>query len=131
MAGRPRRPERSSRPRTIIAPCSNGHIAQSVNLAKYAGLPWDAILGAEIARAYKPDPRVYVASADALGLDHHEVCMVAAHNSDLQAAQALGFKTAFVARPTEHGPHQTTDLAPEGDYDLVARNFLDLAEHCI
>ena len=43
----------------IIAPCSNGHIAQSVNLAKYARLPWDAILGAEIARAYKPDPRVY------------------------------------------------------------------------
>ena len=42
----------------IIAPCSNGHIAQSVNLAKFAKLPWDAILGAEIARAYKPDPRV-------------------------------------------------------------------------
>jgi 2-haloacid dehalogenase len=113
----------------IIAPCSNGHIAQSVNLAKFAKLPWDAILGAEIARAYKPDPRVYVASADALGLDHDEVCMVAAHNSDLQAAQALGFKTAFVARPTEHGPHQTTDLAPEREYDLVAKNFLDLAEH--
>ena len=44
----------------VIAPCSNGHIAQSVNLAKYAGLPWDAILGAEIARAYKPDPAVYL-----------------------------------------------------------------------
>src|SRR3954451_6671815 len=103
----------------IIAPCSNGHIAQSVNLAKYARLPWDAILGAEIARAYKPDPRVYAASADALGLDHHEVCMVAAHNSDLQAAQALGFRTAFVARPTEHGPQQTADLAPDADYDLM------------
>ena len=58
-----------SRRRFIIAPCSNGHIAQSVNLAKYAKLPWDAILGAEIARAYKPDPRVYEASVDALGLE--------------------------------------------------------------
>ena len=47
--------------RFVIAPCSNGHIAQSVNLARHAGLPWDAILGAEIARAYKPDPRVYEA----------------------------------------------------------------------
>ena len=57
----------------IIAPCSNGHIAQSVNLAKYAGLPWDAILGAEIARAYKPDPAVYLASVHALGLEPRDV----------------------------------------------------------
>ena len=54
--------------RFVVAPCSNGHIAQSVNLARHAGLPWDAILGAEIARAYKPDPRVYRASVAALGL---------------------------------------------------------------
>jgi 2-haloacid dehalogenase len=110
----------------IIAPCSNGHIAQSVNLARYAGLPWDAILGAEIARAYKPDPAVYLASVHALGLEPHEVCMVAAHNGDLLAAQAVGLRTAFVPRPAEHGPGQTTDLAPEGEYDLVARDFLDL-----
>jgi 2-haloacid dehalogenase len=111
----------------IIAPCSNGHIAQSVNLARYAGLPWDAILGAEIARAYKPDPAVYLASVHALGLEPHEVCMVAAHNGDLLAAQAAGLRTAFVPRPAEHGPGQTTDLAPEGEYDLVARDFLELA----
>jgi 2-haloacid dehalogenase len=110
----------------IIAPCSNGHIAQSVNLAKHAGLPWDAILGAEIARAYKPDPTVYLSSVHALGLEPDEVCMVAAHNGDLLAAQAVGLRTAFVARPTEHGPGQTTDLAPEGDYDIVARDFLEL-----
>jgi 2-haloacid dehalogenase len=115
----------------IIAPCSNGHIAQSVNLAKHAGLPWDAILGAEIARAYKPDPRVYAASAAALGLEPGEVCMVAAHNPDLQAARALGFRTAFVARPREHGDGQTTDLEPDADYDLVAADFLALADHVI
>src|SRR3954451_1524252 len=115
----------------IIAPCSNGHIAQSVNLARYAKLPWDAILGAEIAHAYKPDPRVYQASVDALGLKPHEVCMVAAHNGDLEAARQLGLRTAFVPRPTEHGHGQTTDLKPEGDYDLVAPDFLALAEHVI
>ncbi len=112
----------------IIAPCSNGHIAQSVNLAKYAGLPWDAILGAEIAHAYKPDPEVYLASVHALGLEPHEVCMVAAHNGDLLAAQAVGLRTAFVPRPAEHGPGQTTDLAPEGDYDLVVTDFWQLAD---
>ena len=91
--------------RFVIAPCSNGHIAQSVNLARYAGLPWDAILGAEIARAYKPDPRVYRASVAALGLEPGEVMMVAAHLSDLEAAAACGLRTAFVPRPTEGDLH--------------------------
>jgi 2-haloacid dehalogenase len=115
----------------IIAPCSNGHIAQSVNLARYAKLPWDAILGAELAHAYKPDPAVYRQSAYALGLEPHEVCMVAAHNTDLQAAQQLGFMTAFVARPTEHGPGQTTDLEAEGDYDHSAANLVELARQLL
>jgi 2-haloacid dehalogenase len=103
----------------IIAPCSNGHIAQGVNLARYAGLPWDTILGAEIAKAYKPDPRVYLASVHALGLEPHEVCMVAAHRDDLAAAAAVGLKTAFVPRPGE----------PEGppfDADFEAWDFLEL-----
>jgi 2-haloacid dehalogenase len=103
----------------IIAACSNGHIAQSVNLAKYAKLPWDAILGAEIARAYKPDPRVYEASVYALGLKPHEVCMVAAHRHDLIAASEVGLLTAFVPRPGE----------PEGppfEPDFTAWDFLEL-----
>ena len=112
----------------IIAPCSNGHIAQSVNLAKYAGLPWDAILGAEIAHAYKPDPAVYLASVYALGLEPSDVCMVAAHNGDLLAAQTVGLRTAFVPRPAEHGPGQTTDVEPEGEYDVVATDFWQLAD---
>jgi len=111
----------------VIASCSNGHIAQSVALARYAGLPWDAILGAEIARAYKPDPAVYMRSVEALGLETADVMMVAAHNADLQAASALGLHTAFVARPAEHGPGQTTDLAPEGEYDVVVGDFVELA----
>jgi 2-haloacid dehalogenase len=53
--------------------------------------------------------------------------MVAAHNGDLAAASALGLRTAFVARPTEHGPGQTTDLKPARDWDVVADSFVDLA----
>src|SRR5215212_2648119 len=113
--------------RYIIAPNSNGHIALLVNMAKRAGLPWDAILGAEIAQAYKPRPEVYLRCAEALGLAPSSVMMVAAHNRDLVTAAACRLQTAFVPRPTEYGPHQTSDLVPEREFDLVARDFNDLA----
>ena len=113
--------------KALIAPCSNGSIALMTHLARYANLPWDCILGAEIARNYKPHPSVYLASAAALRLPPDEVVMVAAHNGDLHAARAAGLKTAFVPRPQEHGPDQTTDLTPEADWDFVATNFVDLA----
>jgi 2-haloacid dehalogenase len=56
-----------------------------------------------------------------------EVCMVAAHNSDLAAARACGLRTAFIPRPTEHGLGQTRDVEPEQDWDIVARDFGELA----
>jgi len=113
--------------RYIVAPCSNGSIALMTRLAKYGGLPWDAILGAEIAQAYKPDPKVYRAAAAALALAAEEVMMVAAHNGDLAAARAQGLKTAFLPRPREHGEGQTRDLAPSSDWDVIARDLEDLA----
>jgi 2-haloacid dehalogenase len=111
----------------IIAPCSNGSIALMTRLARHAGLPWDCILGAEIARDYKPKPRVYLAACAALRLPSDQVMMVAAHNDDLTAARAAGLLTAFVLRPTEHGPGQTTDLTPEADWEIIATDFHDLA----
>lgn len=111
----------------IIAPCSNGSIALMTRLARYAGLPWDCILGADLARDYKPQPKVYLASCAALRLDPDQVMMVAAHNRDLHAARAAGLRTAFVPRPQEHGPGQVTDLGPEGDWDIIAPDFPDLA----
>jgi 2-haloacid dehalogenase len=111
----------------IIAPCSNGSIALMTRLARHAGLPWDCILGAEIAQDYKPKPRVYLAACAALRLPPDQVMMVAAHNDDLFAARRAGLKTAFVPRPTEHGPGQTTDLAPEADWDIIAADVHDLA----
>jgi 2-haloacid dehalogenase len=112
----------------IIAPCSNGNIALMVNLAKRAGLPWDCILGAETARAYKPMPHAYLNSCRQLGLEPSWVMMVAAHNNDLKAAKAQGMQTAFVARPTEHGAGQTTDLAPDAAcVDVAAADFVALA----
>lgn len=111
----------------IISPCSNGSIALMTRLARYAGLPWDCILGAEIAGNFKPSPAVYLASCAALRLPPNEVMMVAAHNTDLVAARASGLATGFVARPTEHGPQQKSDLEPTLDWDVVASDFDDLA----
>lgn len=115
------------RRRYTLATLSNGNIALLVNLAKRAGLPWDAVLGAETAGAYKPRPEAYLRSADQLGLAPAQCVMVAAHNDDLRTAQGLGFGTAFVCRPTEYGPDQQADLRPEGAWDFVADSLLELA----
>ena len=111
----------------IIAPQSNGNIALLVNMAKAAHLPWDVILGAEIAQTYKPRPEAYERACDTLGLATADCMMVAAHNDDLLAARNTGMKTAFILRETEHGPSQTKDLKPESDWDICADNFIDLA----
>jgi 2-haloacid dehalogenase len=97
-------------------------------MAKRAGLPWDAILGAEFAQAYKPSPEAYLRTAEALMLEPEQICLVAAHNGDLSAARGCGLRTAFILRPMEHGPGQTIDLRPEEDWDIVASDLMDLAD---
>ena len=115
------------RARYVIAPLSNGNIVLMIDMAKRAGLPWDAILGAEVVRAYKPMPEAYLRTAEVLAMRPEEVCLVAAHNDDLAAARRCGLRTAFVPRPMEHGPGQAKDLAPAQDWDLVAEDFGALA----
>jgi 2-haloacid dehalogenase len=116
------------RKKYVLATLSNGNIALMVNMAKRAGLPWDAVLGAEPARAYKPQPEAYLRTADFLGRQPEECMLVAAHNSDLAAAARVGFRTAFVRRPTEHGPSQTRDLRADQSWDVVAESMIDLAD---
>ena len=114
--------------RYIIAPLSNGNVSLLVEMAKRAGLPWDAVLSAELARAYKPDPRAYLTACDLLGCEPREAMMVAAHQSDLRAAAATGMRTAFVERPLEHGPGAAVDIARDPAFDFHARDLLDLAD---
>ena len=111
----------------IIGTLSNGNVALLTEMAKFAGLPWDLILSAELFEHYKPDPETYLGAARLLCLDPAQVMMVAAHNHDLKAAQKLGLRTAFVARPTEYGPLQKYDLEAKGDWDVVAKDFDELA----
>lgn len=111
----------------FLAPLSNGNIALMANMAKRAMIPWDAILGAEPAQAYKPQPEAYLRTAEILAMKPEEVCLVAAHNGDLRAARKAGLATAFVPRPTEHGEGQTKDLGAEDPWDWVGTDFVDLA----
>jgi 2-haloacid dehalogenase len=109
----------------VIAPLSNGNVALLVDMAKRAGLPWDLILSAELARHYKPDPEAYLLAPDLLDLRPEEVMMVAAHTDDLHAAQANGLRTAYVPRPLEFGPGGGVD-PPDTSFDLVASDFIEL-----
>ncbi len=110
----------------LLAPCSNGNIALMVDIARRNEIAWDAILGADIARDYKPKPAVYVMSAAALNLEPREVMMVAAHSDDLRQAAASGLRTAHVARPGESGPG-TGESVPRVPVDIAATSMEDLA----
>ena len=111
----------------LLAPVSNGNISLMVDLARRNDLPWDAILGAEIAGDYKPKPRVYLAAAAAFDLAPEVCMMVAAHSSDLAAAAASGLRTAHVARPDERGPGRG-ELAPSVPVDFAVKSLEELAE---
>lgn len=113
--------------RYVIATLSNGNVALLTNMAKNAGLPWDAILSAELAERYKPNPAVYLKAADLLGLAPEQVMMVAAHPADLRAAAATGLRTGYVPRPLERGPDRPFTPDTSGDFDVTATDFLDLA----
>jgi len=115
------------RTRFLVAPCSNGNISLMVDLGRRNGWHWDAILGAEIARDYKPKPGVYVASAAALDCAPAQTMMVAAHSSDLAAAAAAGLRTAFIARANECGPGKG-ESAPSVPVDLCAGSLVELAD---
>lgn len=115
------------RKRFVIAPLSNGNLALLTNMAKFAGLPWDCILSTELVRHYKPDKETYLMVPAFFDVEPAAVMMVAAHEGDLQAAQMLGLRTAYVHRPLEYGPARRSTLPDPGRFDFLAKDFLDLA----
>ena len=111
----------------VITTLSNGNVSLLTHMAKNGGLPWDAILSAELSGHYKPDPKAYLKAADLLSLKPEQVMMVAAHPSDLRAAARTGLKTAYVIRPLERGPGRPINRNPDGEFDYTAEDFNDLA----
>jgi 2-haloacid dehalogenase len=116
----------------MISTLSNGNVSLLANMAKNSGLPWDVVLSAELFKTYKPDLVVYQSAAEILGLVPSQVMMVAAHVSDLNAAQEAGLKTAYIHRPLERGPGkdgkgQRQAAARLSNFNFVAEDFHDLA----
>ncbi len=112
----------------VVCSLSNGNVALLTNMAKYANLPWDAVLSAELAGKYKPHPLAYQRTAELLGFQRDQVMLVAAHNSDLRGAVSAGLKAALVTRPEEFGDAKQPDLEPEPDFAYFAKDFHDLAD---
>jgi len=113
--------------RLTISTLSNGNLSLLVAMAKHAGLPWDAVLSAELFGRFKPDPAVYLGAARLLGLAPDQVLMVAAHPFDLVAAQKAGLKTAYIPRPDEYGPGGRMEPVGDAVFDIVATDLVDLA----
>jgi len=113
-----------------LAPCSNGNVSIMVELARRNGFVWDAIVGAEFARDYKPKASVYLSAAAAFGCKPEQAMMIAAHSYDLAAAAAAGLRTAFIARPDEYGPG-TGELAPSVPVDVSAESMTALADRLL
>jgi 2-haloacid dehalogenase len=113
--------------RYVIAPLSNGNVSLLTNMAKFAGIPWDTVLSTELVRHYKPDKETYLMPGEFWDLPPSGVMMVAAHTGDLQSAQALGLRTAYVHRPLEFGPARTPTAPEPGRFDFMAKDFRDLA----
>jgi 2-haloacid dehalogenase len=114
----------------IISPMSNGNVALMTNLAKFGGLPWDAILGSDLVQHYKPDREMYMSAPYYLDLKPEEVMMCAAHAGDSQSARSYGLRTGFIYRPNEYGggPVGAPSKAKPGDFDVVSMSIIDLAQ---
>ena len=110
-----------------LAPCSNGNISLMVDLARRNDIPWDAILGSEVAGDFKPKPRVYLAACEAFSLQPAQCMMVAAHTRDLVAAAQCGLRTGHIARTNEYGPN-TGEAAPTAKVDVAGKDLADLAD---
>jgi len=111
----------------IVGALSNGNMSLLTQLARHAALPLDALVGSDIVRAYKPDPAAYLRAAQLLDISPESILLCAAHNYDLHAAQAVGYRTAFICRPTEYGTGQVSDLGPTGEWDITTSSVIDVA----
>ena len=111
----------------VITTLSNGNVSLLTNMAKRARLPWDCVISAELFRHYKPDPEAYLGCAALLDVAPSELMLVAAHPSDLRAARDAGLRTGYVARPLERGPGTRPPRVADGEFDVMAQDFVDLA----
>jgi 2-haloacid dehalogenase len=119
------------RRRFLLAPLTILSLPMVVGSSRHSGIDWDCILSCDLLGVYKPDPRAYGRAIEVLGVEAPEVMMVASHPSDLRAARAAGWRTAYVrARLLDPG-EDYEDRGFDREFDLVVENFDDLAERLL
>jgi 2-haloacid dehalogenase len=104
-----------------VVALSNADPAELAAMSAHGGLAWHLALSTSASQAFKPDPRAYGVAIDALDLRPNQIMMVAAHAWDLRGGARLGLQTCYVQRPDEDPP-------PEGEFDLVVNDLLELAD---
>jgi 2-haloacid dehalogenase len=112
----------------VTATLSNGHVALLADLLKFGDLRVDAVLSAQLASSYKPDPGIYLTALRLLECPPGEAGMVAAHPSDLRAAAAVGLHPVFIRRPLEWGPNAALVKPPALDGLIEADGLTGLAD---
>lgn len=119
---------KSLRKSLIVGTLSNGNVRLLVDLSKYNHLTWDMHFSGESIGKYKPEPSVYLAAARMLNLEPKDIILAASHKYDLKAAQALGFKTAYLFRPHEFGETRDGQWPIAGEFDYVVEGIDEIAK---
>ena len=105
-----------------IAVLSNGDPDMLEAAKRHHGIPFDAVISAAVANAFKPHVATYTRAAEIMGVSMGDILFVANHNFDCIGAKSAGMHTAFVdrrKRPFGATPHQP---------DLVVADMTELAE---
>ncbi len=107
-----------------LAILSNGSPAMLATGLAHAGLTgtFTAVISADAARTYKPDPQVYALATAALALPADRLLFVSANAWDAAGAKSCGFRVAWCNRAGQPAEHH--DLAP----DITVRDLGELAD---
>jgi len=115
------------RKRHIVVPLTILSWNMAVGSSRRNGIDWDSILSCDLLGVYKPDPRCYARAVEILSCAPQDIMMVAAHPSDLRAGIEAGFRSAYVLPRLQDPGEDYTDTGFGKEFDLVARDFGDLA----
>ena len=108
----------------LLAILSNGSPAMLTAALGHGAMTdaFTAILSADSARTYKPDPRVYALAPATLKLPADRIIFVSANAWDAVGAKEYGFRVAWLNRANQ--AREAHGAAP----DLEIRTLADLAE---
>jgi 2-haloacid dehalogenase len=105
-----------------IVVLSNGDPDMLEAAKPHHGIPFDAVISAAAANAFKPHVATYTTAAAFLGVPMEQVLFVANHAFDCIGAKSAGMRTAFIDR--RRRPFGITPHPP----DLIVPTMTELAD---